>query len=392
MPGFLADADLGVNPIESARLRRVAAGRSYVDLTSSNPTAHGLLFPPEILRTAAADFWDTRRYRPDPRGALPARESIASYYAAHRAPTAAPFATKFDPEHIFLTASTSEAYGLLFALLTEPGDNVLAPRATYPLFEHFAAVHHIELRTYELDESRDWTIDEQSLLDAVDARTRAVLLISPHNPTGMVVRTPIAALDALGLPLICDEVFAEFNQLDEPTPLVAALHPGLPCFTLNGISKMFALPDLKLGWVLMNPPAAAQFGPRFEILNDAYLSANSLTQHMLPSLFAHGMPFMETMRTRFRAHVDLALNILAAHPAFEVQRPAGGYYLFPRVRSWDDEDALVVHLLERGVLVHPGYYYGLDAERDGAHIMISCLTNLEALRRGVTVIVDSDSR
>jgi alanine-synthesizing transaminase len=386
MPGFLADADLGVNPIESARLRRVAAGRPIVDLTSSNPTAQGLLFPPHILRAAADGFWDARRYRPDPRGAAPARESIAAYYAARRASTA-PLVV--DREHVFLTASTSEAYGLLFALLTDPGDNVLAPRATYPLFEHFAAVHHVELRTYELDETRGWAIDEDSLLTAADARTRAVLLVSPHNPTGMTIRQRIPALDALGLPLICDEVFAEFTAPAEPAPLVAALHPGLPCFTLNGISKMFALPDLKLGWVLMNPPAAAQFGARFEILNDAYLGANSLTQHMLPHLFAHGMPFVEAMRARVRDHLDFAASELSAHPAFEVRRPEGGYYLFPRVRGWDDEDALVLHMLERGVLVHPGYYYGLDAERDGAHLMISCLTDRETLTRGVFLAVNS---
>jgi aspartate/methionine/tyrosine aminotransferase len=381
MTGFLADADLSVNPIEAARLRLLATGGSYIDLTSSNPTAHGLLFPPEILRAAADGYWDVRRYRPDPRGAPAARAAIATYYENRRAPGAGPF----DPENIFLTASTSEAYALLFALLTEPGDNVLAPRATYPLFEHFAAVHHVELRTYELDEADAWAIDEDSLRRAADRRTRAVLLVSPHNPTGMIIGAPLAALDALGLPLICDEVFAEFTHTT-PAPLVAALHPRLPVFTLNGISKMFALPDLKLGWVQMNAPAAAQFAARFEMLNDAFLGANSLTQHMLPHLFAHGMPFVEGMRVRCAAHVDFALQQLAAHPACDVQRPAGGYYLFPRVRNWDDEDALVLHLLERGVLAHPGYYYGLDAARDGAHLMISCLTERAALAQGIGVM------
>ncbi|MCX6019382.1 MAG: pyridoxal phosphate-dependent aminotransferase [Chloroflexi bacterium] len=383
MSGFLADADLGVNPIEAARLAHLAAGRSYVDLTSSNPTAHGLLFPPKILRDAAAGFWEKRRYLPDPHGALPARDAVAEYYATRRAPGAGPF----DPEQIFLTASTSEAYGLLFALLTSPGDNVLAPRATYPLYEHFAAVHHVELRTYELDERRGWAIDEHSLLNAADERTRAVMLVSPHNPTGMVMRAPIPALDALGLPLICDEVFAEFTRTT-PAPLIAALHPRLPCFTLNGISKLFALPDLKLGWVLMNPPAADRFSTRFEILNDAFLSANSLTQHMLPHLFAHGMPFVEHMRTHFRAGIDLGLHLLEPYAAIQVIPPDGGYYLFPRVHGWDDEDELVLHLLNAGVLVHPGYFYGLDAERDGAHLMISCLTNPEALESGAAKISD----
>jgi alanine-synthesizing transaminase len=376
MSGFLAGADLSANAIEQARRR--ATG--YLDLTSSNPTHHGLLFPADVLGAAAERYWSARRYDPDPRGNLEARQAVAAYYAQRRP------ALRLSPDQVFLTASTSEAYGLLFTLLADPGDNLLAPDVTYPLFEHLAAAHHVELRPYRLDEARGWQIDEASLLRAADARTRAVLLVSPHNPTGMVVQSPLAALGRLGLPVICDEVFAEFPYRVPSVPPVAALHPDLPIFTLNGISKMFALPDLKLGWIALNAPAAERYAARLEILNDLYLGANALAQAMLPALFAQGMDFVAAMRARIRASLAMALEMLAGCPALRVQPPDGGYYLFARMPGWDDEEALVLRLLEHGVLVHPGFFYGCD---DGAHLMISCLVEPEVLKRGLGTIIST---
>lgn len=374
--GFLAGVDLSENALERAR----RAASHYIDLTSSNPTHQGLLFPPEILSEAAAAYWCARRYDPDPRGALSAREAICAYYAQRVPPL------RLSPDQVFLTAGTSEAYGLLFALLADPGDNVIAPDVTYPLFEHLAAAHHIKLRTYRLIEANAWAIDEDSLLAAADARTRAVLIISPHNPTGMIVQQPIAALERLGVPLICDEVFAEFTYRAAHTPPLAALHPDLPVFTLNGISKMFALPDLKLGWIALNAPAAQRFAARLELLNDLYLSANSLVQFMLPTLFARGWAFVEAMRARVREAMGLALAHLAQVPRLHVQPPQGGYYLFPRVlgcSAGEEEEKLVLDLLAHGVLVHPGYFYGCTR---GAHLMISCLVQQDALVRGLALI------
>jgi aspartate/methionine/tyrosine aminotransferase len=363
MPGAFDDLDLTPNPIEEAR-RRAAAGPGYIDLTSSNPTHQGLLFPPAVLRAAAASYWETRRYDPDPHGSPAARAAIAGYYAERTPPLA------LAPDDLFLTASTSEAYSLLFALLTDPGDNVLAPDVTYPLFEYLAAIHRVELRPYRLDEQRGWQIDGDSLHAAADARTRAVLLISPHNPTGSIQRVPLPALERLGLPLICDEVFAAFTASD-PAPPLAALYPRLPVLLLNGISKLFALPDLKLGWVALNEPASTAYAERLELLNDTFLGANSLTQHMLPTLFAQGMGFVATMRERVRANIQHAQHMLAGCAALRLRPPDGGYYLFPAVAGWPDEEALVLHLLEHGVLVHPGFFYG---DVTGTHMMLSALT------------------
>jgi alanine-synthesizing transaminase len=378
MSGFLAQADLSVNRIEQARQRAVQRG--YIDLTSSNPTHQGLLFPPGILRAAADQYWPTRRYDPDPRGLLIARESIVRYYATRTQPL------PIGAEDIFITASTSEAYGLLFALLTEPGDNVLAPSVSYPLFEYLAAIYHVELRPYSLDETRYWQIDPTSLYAQVDERTRAVLIISPHNPTGMIAQAPISALADLDLPIICDEVFAEFTYRVPHTPPFGTLHPELPVFHLNGISKMFALPDLKLGWIALNVPASERFAARLELLNDTFLGANSLTQSMLPALFEYGAGFVADMRARIRSSLDMAIEMLAHSTRVQVQPPDGGYYLFPEVMGWDEEEELVLHLLDHGVLVHPGYFYGY---RRGTHVMLSCLTEPAKLKAGLINLIDA---
>lgn len=378
MPGCYEDLDLSPNPLEIARLAR-AQGAGYIDLTSSNPTSQGLLFPPALLERATAGYWAARRYAPDPRGSPAARAAIAAYYAG-RTPH-----LDLSTDNIFITASTSEAYGLLFALLADPGDNLLAPSVTYPLFEYLAALRNIELRSYDLVEEEGWRIDGGSLLAAADRRTRGVLIVSPHNPTGAVVSHPEEALRRLGLPVICDEVFAPFHYAAPPAPPLAALHPELPVFTLNGISKLFALPDLKLGWAALNAAAAA-YSDRLELLNDTFLGANSLTQHMLPQLFATGETFVETMVARVRANLDHALATLADHPRLRAAAPAGGYYLFPAVGGWEDEEALALHLLDHGVLAHPGFYYG---DVPGTHLMISAITRPDTFRAGIARIADA---
>jgi aspartate/methionine/tyrosine aminotransferase len=384
MTGFFAEEDLSPNPIETARLRQ-AAGAGYIDLTSSNPTRQGLLFPEAVLRHASAPYWQTRHYQPDPKGTLAARTAISHYYAG-RTP-----ALTLDPEQIFITASTSEAYSHLFALLTQPGDNILGPQVTYPLFEYLAAIHHVELRPYTLVESEGWQIDDASLLAQSDERTRAVLLISPHNPTGMVVTKPNPMLDKLGLPVICDEVFSEFSYRLSAVPPFSSLHPHLPVFLLNGISKMFALPDMKLGWIALNDLAYQIFGERLELLNDTFLSCSSLIQTMLPTLFSEGADFVRQMHQHIKTNLDMALEMLNRSQLFQMQPPDGGYYLFVGVPGWQqDEEALVLYLLEQGVLVHPGFFYNYEGESENTatpHLMISALTETTQLQAGLAKLV-----
>ncbi len=378
MSGFFANEDLSQNRIELARLK-LKADRDFIDLTSSNPTHQGLLFPPQILKEASRDYWNGRTYQPDPRGARPAREAISAFYRG-REPS-----WEVSPEQIFITASTSEAYSLLFSLLTRPGDNILGPEVTYPLFEYLAAIHHLELRPYQLVEENGWQIGPKSLLEQTDSRTRAVLFISPHNPTGMVQKEALPELLEIGLPLICDEVFANFTFGVSSTPPLSTLFPGLPVFLLNGISKLFALPDLKLGWIALNSPGYKEFGPRLELLNDTYLSCNSLIQWMLPTLFERGAPFVKEMTGKIQANLSFALDKFKACPLLVSRVPDGGYYLFPKVLDWKDEEALVLYLMEEGkILVHPGYFYGYEKE---SHIMLSALTHPARWEEGLDRLV-----
>jgi aspartate/methionine/tyrosine aminotransferase len=331
-----------------------------------------------VLRAAAERYWGSRRYDPHPHGLAAARAAVAGYYAGRTPPLA------LTSEDIFITASTSEAYSLLFALLAEPGDNVLAPAVSYPLFDYLAAAHSVELRPYALDEQRGWRIDPASLRLQADERTRAVLVISPHNPTGMIVRAALPSLAALGLPVICDEVFAPFPYAAPAAPPFGTLHPELSLFHLNGISKMFALPDLKLGWIALSGTARDRYAERLEVLNDTFLGASTLVQTMLPDIFAHGAPFVEAMRARIRSSIDTALEILGRSEHVRARAPDGGYYLFPAVEGWNDEEELALHLLAQGVLVHPGYFYGYE---HGTHLMISCLTEPGQLRAGLERLV-----
>lgn len=372
MPGVYAELELSPNAFELARQQRSATG-DLLDLTSSNPTEQGLLFPPELLQQATDAFWAKRHYQPDPHGHPAARAAICRYYA-ERTP-----ALPLELDDILLTASTSEAYALLFALLADPGDNLLAPNVTYPLFEYLAELRNIELRPYPLNEAAGWRIDEAALLAAANHRTRGILIVSPHNPTGAVVTRPVAALQQLGLPVICDEVFAPFSYGVACVPPVAALHPTIPVLTLNGISKLFALPDMKLGWIALNQ-AARSLAPRLELLNDTFLSANSLSQQLLPSLFSSGMPFVHSMVERVRSNLTMALTTLQHHPHIHARPPDAGYYLFPAISGWDDEDALVHFLMEQGLLVHPGYFYG---EVPGIHLLLSALTTPSRFAAGI---------
>jgi len=378
MAGFFSDFDFAENRIEQ-EFRKAEKEKDFINLAGSNPTVEGLIFPPGILEKASEPYWSKRKYDPDPKGLASARRVISDYYMG-RIP-----AIELSADNVFITASTSESYGLLFALLTDPGDNLLAPGVSYPLFEHLAAIHHIELHTYDMDEYNGWQIDDQSLISGVDDRTRGVIVVSPHNPTGMVIREALPALRSLGLPVICDEVFTEFTCGVANIPPFGALHPELPVFHLNGISKMFGLPDLKLGWIALSGNGVRDYEKRLDLLNDTYLGANYLVQSMLPAIFAEGMGFVEQMRSRVRSGIDIALELLSKNNNIKVCRPDGGYYLFPEIKTRKDEEELVLHLLKnQRILVHPGYFY--DCEQ-GTHIMISCLTEKGKLIEGIKRIV-----
>jgi aspartate/methionine/tyrosine aminotransferase len=345
-----------------------AAGVRIHDLTISNPTTAGIAYPDDELAAALAD----RRaliYAPDPRGQLDARRAVAPGH---------------DPDRVFLTASTSEAYAWLFKLLCDPGDAVLAPAPSYPLFDHLAALEGIGLATYPLAWDGEWHVDLPALEAAIDGRTRAILVVSPNNPTGSYLkRGEWARLQALGLPLIVDEVFADYPAHDAPAPdrvTCAAAEPDATAltFSLGGLSKSAGLPQLKLGWIRVAGArdVVDEACARLELVADSYLSVGASVQAAAPRLVELGARVRRDIQARVRAS-RAALGGLAM-PA---EAGWSAIIRLPAVRT--DEDVALALLRDHDTLVQPGYFYDFGR---GTYIVVSLLAEPAELARLTTLL------
>jgi aspartate/methionine/tyrosine aminotransferase len=365
VPGFLDGEPLAPNALEAARLELADRGETIIDLTQSNPTVCGLLLEPRLISEPAAEYAAGRCYEPDSKGSVLLRQEICRYYARRSPPLS------ISPEHIVVTAGTSEAYSHLLTLLCDQGDAVYVPAPGYPLLDLIAAAHRTALVPYRGD----------ALPAAADAR--AIAAVSPGNPTGAVLRSIPRSFAASALPLICDEVFSEFSVSGEPVPPLAALGAEQPVFLLNGISKMFLCPDLKLGWIVMNDEALAAYGERLAVLNDSYLNASYLVQHIAASLFRNGMDAAAGQRREIRERVTSAFSLLSSIPACRPLMPEAGAFLFVRYdKPIDDEEFALALLNEERVLVHPGYFYAADEPA----FVISCVPEPHLLREGIARI------
>lgn len=344
----------------------------YVNLVDSNFLDNGFLFPPDILRESLAAWLDWRRYRPDPRGEEPARRAIADFYRQgglrSRPDPAHPLAP--SPDDFILTASSSESYNLLFQTFCSPGDNILLPSPGYPLFEDLAAANGLEPRFYPLMAGDGWRIDCPVMEALADEKTRFAVLISPNNPCGSIVDpTTIAAVGKLCLDndihLICDEVFSEFLYTGDILPRPAALLPNVDVFTINGISKTFALPDLKLSWLLVSGPRKDAHLAELELRNDTFLNCNTAVQRMLPDFFARGAPFVRAMVDALAANRRLWIDFVRHRlpQGFWASVPDGGIHGIVSCSRYaqPDGEALACELLSRhGLYLHPASYYGYE--------------------------------
>jgi alanine-synthesizing transaminase len=344
---------------------RRAEGKAVLDLTESNPTRVGLDYPETELR-AALGAEGVARYTPDARGLATARAAIATEEGCRA-------------DDLLLTASTSEAYGLLFKLLCDPGDAVLAPRPCYPLFDHLAGAEGVRLVPYPLVRDDGWRIDMNALEAtlAAEPRARAIVLVSPGNPSGAYVeRDQLARLDALGVPLIVDEVFARYPASDAPAPArvscAAAEARAALTFSLGGLSKSCGLPQLKLGWIHAGGPAdvRADALARLELLADAYLSVSAPVMLAAPRLLELGAVVRAQIAARVRQNRAALASALAAHPEITLLPAAGGWSAILRYPSLATDEELALRALAHGILVHPGYYFDLD---DGTYLVISLL-------------------
>ena len=345
---------------------RAEAKGPLVDLTVTNPTRAGLPRPPEAT-LAALGAPDVAEYRPASFGAPAARRLVAAHLDA-------------DPSRVILTASTSEAYGLLFRLLCDPGDAVLGAQPSYPLFDHLARFDGVRLVPYPLELHGEWF---PSLPGSVDPDVRALLVVSPNNPTGTVFGPDDwAAARRLGRPVIIDEVFAPF-PLEGPTSDGASAELPLR-FVLGGLSKSCGLPQLKLGWIRVEGDDAlvAEALARLEVLADAYLSVASPVQHALPGLLEHGARFRAATNARLRANLATLRNATEG-TAMSVPRVDGGWYACVRMPAIHTDEEWALALLERGVRVQPGFLYDL---RPGEWLVLSLLTEEPVFAEGVGVL------
>ncbi len=398
--------DLTPNAFSERVAARRAAGLPLLDLADSNPTRCALAAPGAALREALGALavdGAALRYAPDPRGDPAARAAIA---ACHTRGGSAPSA-----EHVVLCAGTSEGYAHLYRLLADPGDRIHLPTPGYPLFTHLAALEGLEVVPYPLrapaapagrSGEGGWRIDLDALAADLSPRSRAILLIDPHNPTGSFVhaddRAALAATAAeRGLALISDEVFADYAtaQATRSDPDAA---PAPLRFALSGASKLLGLPQLKLAWIVVagTPALRDDALARLEFMADAFLSVSPLVASVLPALLAARGPIQAEIRARVAA--NLAHLGAAAADAFELLRPQAGWSAVLRVRQGTragagppDEEALAIALLDgHGVLVQPGYLFDLEPRDERglpcAHLVVSLLPEPERFESGIDAL------
>ncbi|HEX7486951.1 MAG TPA: pyridoxal phosphate-dependent aminotransferase [Vicinamibacterales bacterium] len=371
-------ADLAPNRLTTAELALRARRIRLIDLTETNPTRVGLAYPDGMLDALSAPAGMS--YDPHPFGLASARQTIAGHVGVGR--------RAVDPSRVILTASTSEAYSFLFKLLCDPGDQVLVPVPSYPLFEHLTRLELVDVRPYPLEYHGTWSIDAHAVETAVTTRTRAVLVVSPNNPTGSVLtRGDLAALAHLcasrQLALIGDEVFCDYLLDARPDRACVLDQDEALTFSLGGLSKSVGMPQVKLGWMVAGGPAPLVDAAlaRLEIICDAFLSVSTPVQHAVGTLLAAGREVRSLILGRVTRNLQELQALVVRHPSCSVHQVEGGWSAVVRVPATRSEERLVLELLEQdSVLVHPGYFFDFPHE---AFVVVSLLPEPGEFREGV---------
>jgi alanine-synthesizing transaminase len=381
-------ADLSPNPVAAAVERVRLAGGWYDDLTASNPTEAGFDYPASLLEPLAAPA--SLRYDPQPFGLPAAREAVAAELGRR--------GLRVPASHVVLTASSSESYALLFKLLCDPGDSVLVPTPSYPLFEHLTRLESVRARPYVTEYHGAWHIDLDDLRYAITDTTKAVLVVNPNNPTGgWLKRDELAALVELcatrHLTLIGDEVFADYPIDPAPGAARSVLdQQEVLAVSLGGLSKSVGLPQLKLGWMALSGPGSLLQGAvvRLELITDTYLSVATPVQVAAGDLLDQGQAVRWQIRHRVLHNYQALRQLAEAHPACQVLRAEGGWSAVIRVPHTMPEDEQVIRLLERDhVLVHPGYFF--DFPRDG-YLVVSLLPRPDVFAPAVGRLLEAVCR
>ena len=371
--------------VEEAR----RSGQALLDLTASNPTTVGLHYERErILR--ALEHPRALEYEPAAKGILPAREAVAAYYAELGVPLSA--------ERIVLTVSTSEAYSYCFRLLCDPGDEVLVPQPSYPLFEFLADLQDVKLRPYELVYDHGWQIEFESLERAITPRSRAIMVVHPNNPTGHFTRHwELERLNYLcrntsrnknrehELALVADEVFLDYSLDQTEPPLSFATNDAALTFTLSGLSKICALQQIKAAWIAASGPPAlvTKALERLEVIADTYLSPNAPVQWAMPELLATRGAIQRQLCARVRhnlGELDAQLKSAAKRLTTRLELDAGWYAVLRVPAARPDEETAIELLKREAVLIHPGHFFDFPAT---GYLVASLITPEETFREGI---------
>jgi len=353
--------NLAENRLTLALAEHRRGGRPLFDLTLSNPTQCGFTYDESAIRKALHSP-ASLRYEPAAQGLLSARETVAAYYREKN--------TAVSPSDLLLTTGTSEAYSYLFRLLCNPGDEILVPSPSYPLFDFLADINDVRLARYPLLYDHGWQLDLSSLERAITSRTRAALVVHPNNPTGHYTKpdeqSQLSAMCAKNnLAIIADEVFLDFAVQGIAAPTFAAQNAALT-FTLSGISKLCGLPQMKSAWLAISGPNTLRDGARarLDVIADSYLSMNAPVQHALPSLLATRLKFQSQLLARVRTNLTALDEQLAGQSHCSRLVFDAGWNVIVRVPvAGSDEELALALLAQHGVLVHPGHFY--DFPQDG---------------------------
>ena len=369
------------NRLSEALAAHRAAGKPLLDLTVSNPTECGFEYDGAAILSALSNP-AALSYEPNPKGLETARRAVASYYA-ERGETV-------SIEDIFLTTSTSEAYTYVFRTLCDPGDELLIPSPSYPLFDFLADIQDVKLVRYPLIYDHGWQMDFHELERAVTPRTRGVIVVHPNNPTGHFTKPAEAQrlnaiCSARGMAILADEVFLDYPMGEAQAQSFAANSSALT-FTLSGISKISGLPQMKAAWLAVSGPGKLKEAAvaRLEVIADTFLSMNAPVQVALPAFLAQGRAFQKQVRERTQTNLEELDRQLAARDDYSRLELDGGWYAVVRLPANSSGEELALALLqEQGIHVHPGHYYDFAQDR---FLVLSLLTPSPDFSRGVAAI------
>jgi aspartate/methionine/tyrosine aminotransferase len=358
---------------------RAQAGLPIADLTASNPTRCGFEYSPMLLNALA----DPRAlgYDPQPRGLPEGRRAICGYYSSH--------GVTLDPNQIILTTSTSEAYSFLFRLLLDPGGEILVPQPGYPLFDFLADLDDIKLKPCAMVYDHGWQIDIEALRRAITLHTRAIVVVHPNNPTGHFTKPweaeELARLcREFDLSLIVDEVFLDYGINQTGRSFAHGLD-GVPVFVVSGMSKIAGLPQMKAAWIVLTGPDRTAALDRLEVIADTFLSMNAPVQYALPAWIEGREGIQNQIRRRVAANLAELDRQLIGLPVVNRIPVEAGWYAVLRFPALEPDQFTVLSLLERGVWVHPGYFFGMP---ESGWLVVSLLGPEPEFSTGVTSLVN----